>query len=63
MQLPINGASQPIIEAVVNLDCYTGEISFTKFVPPDEVLKLANKYEIAHLRDACYAEIRDVIII
>ncbi|KAL3699426.1 hypothetical protein R1sor_017448 [Riccia sorocarpa] len=54
--IPIDDASYPVMRAVIKY-CYTADISFTDEVPPDEVLKVAHKYEITHLRDVCAEEL------
>ncbi|BBN19765.1 hypothetical protein MPTK1_8g13450 [Marchantia polymorpha subsp. ruderalis] len=54
--IPIDDASYPVMRAVINY-CYTADINFTDEIPPDEVLKVAHKYEISHLRDVCGEEL------
>ncbi|BBN19766.1 hypothetical protein MPTK1_8g13460 [Marchantia polymorpha subsp. ruderalis] len=54
--IPIDDASYPVMRAVINY-CYTADINFTDEIPPDEVLKVAHKYEISHLRDVCAEEL------
>ncbi|CAM6091572.1 unnamed protein product [Calypogeia fissa] len=54
--IPIDDATLPVMRAVINY-CYTAEISFTEEVPPEEVLQVAHKYEITHLRDVCGDEL------
>ncbi|KAL3699769.1 hypothetical protein R1sor_017791 [Riccia sorocarpa] len=54
--VPIDDASCPVIKAAVRF-CYTADINFTDEVLPQEVLKVAHKYQISHLRDACTAEL------
>ncbi|KAL3682875.1 hypothetical protein R1sor_000897 [Riccia sorocarpa] len=54
--VPIDDASYPVMKAVVK-HCYTAEINFTDEVLPEEVLKVAHKYQIPHLRDTCAIEL------
>ncbi|CAM6097110.1 unnamed protein product [Calypogeia fissa] len=45
-----------VMQAVITY-CYTTEITFSSEVPPDEVLKVAHKYEIGHLKTLCDQEL------
>ncbi|KAL2632872.1 hypothetical protein R1flu_004351 [Riccia fluitans] len=52
----IDDASYPEMQAVVRY-CYTADIEFTEDVRPEEVLKIAHKYEIFSLKDRCAEEL------
>jgi hypothetical protein len=55
-RIPIDDATLPVMQAVINY-CYTAEISFSHEVTPEDVLQVAHKYEITHLRDVCGDEL------
>ncbi|BBN18358.1 hypothetical protein MPTK1_8g01920 [Marchantia polymorpha subsp. ruderalis] len=55
-RIHINDASYATMRAVVNY-CYTAEISFDETVLPQEVLKVAHKYDIPLLRKICDEEL------
>jgi hypothetical protein len=52
----IDDATFPVMRAVISF-CYTAEIQFSDEVPAEEVLKVAHKYAIDHLRDVCAEEL------
>ncbi|KAL2649723.1 hypothetical protein R1flu_017851 [Riccia fluitans] len=59
-RIDISDASYPTMRAVVNC-CYTAEISFDDFVVPEEVLKVAHKYDIPLLRTICDEELSELV--
>ncbi|KAL3702110.1 hypothetical protein R1sor_020132 [Riccia sorocarpa] len=56
----INDASYPTMRAVVDY-CYTAEISFDESVLPEEVLKVAHKYDINLLKTMCDEELSQLV--
>ncbi|KAL3682622.1 hypothetical protein R1sor_000644 [Riccia sorocarpa] len=46
----------PVLRSLVNY-CYTAEIEFTEEAPPNELLKVADKYEIEDLKAVCEDEL------
>ncbi|CAM6085401.1 unnamed protein product [Calypogeia fissa] len=55
-RIKINDASYSTMRAVVNY-CYTADIIFSGDVHPEEVLKVAHKYDIVPLRKLCDYEL------
>ncbi|KAL3682299.1 hypothetical protein R1sor_000321 [Riccia sorocarpa] len=49
-------ASAPVLKSMVNF-CYTAEIQFTEEASPEEVLKIAHKYDIKNLKLVCEDEL------
>ncbi|CAM6081738.1 unnamed protein product [Calypogeia fissa] len=54
--IQIDDATFPVMRSVISF-CYTAEIQFSEEVPAEEVLKVAHKYAIDHLRDVCAEEL------
>ncbi|KAL3682621.1 hypothetical protein R1sor_000643 [Riccia sorocarpa] len=50
----------PVLRSLVNY-CYTAEIKFTEEAPTDELLKVAEKYDIEDLKAVCEDELSENI--
>jgi hypothetical protein len=55
-RIKIKDASYSTMKAVVNY-CYTGDLVFSGDVYPEEVIKVAHKYDICALRKLCDEEL------
>ncbi|KAL3682073.1 hypothetical protein R1sor_000095 [Riccia sorocarpa] len=52
----VDDVPAPVLRSMVNY-CYTAEINFTEEAPADELLKVAEKYDIEDLKAVCEDEL------
>ncbi|KAL3682641.1 hypothetical protein R1sor_000663 [Riccia sorocarpa] len=52
----VDDVAGPVLRSMVNY-CYTAEIQFTEEAPADELLKVAEKYDIKDLKAVCEDEL------